>query len=99
MVFSKSYCPHCRRTKALLMEMEESIDVIGVDYVELDQLPGEDGSMVQRQLMEMTGQRTVPSVFIGKNHIGGNSDLQELHSVGKLESMLMELSSPSQSEL
>lgn len=36
----------------------------------------DDGSAIQGALAEMTGQTTVPSVWISKKHIGGNSDLQ-----------------------
>lgn len=42
--------------------------------MELDQV--NDGSEIQDALEEITGQRTVPNIFIGKKHIGGNSDLQ-----------------------
>tara|TARA_R110002003_G_scaffold27_23_gene1492 strand:+ start:326 stop:517 length:192 start_codon:yes stop_codon:yes gene_type:complete len=36
----------------------------------------DDGSAMQATLGEMTGQTTVPNIFIAKKHIGGNSDLQ-----------------------
>lgn len=36
----------------------------------------DDGSAIQATLKEMTGQSTVPNIFINKQHIGGNSDLQ-----------------------
>ena len=36
----------------------------------------DDGSELQDALQEITGQRTVPNIFIGHKHIGGNSDLQ-----------------------
>ncbi len=36
-----------------------------------------DGSAIQSALLEITGQRTVPNIFIGKEHIGGNSDLED----------------------
>lgn len=36
----------------------------------------DNGSAIQDALQEMTGQRTVPNIFIGKKHIGGNSDLE-----------------------
>jgi glutaredoxin 3 len=36
----------------------------------------DDGSAIQSTLGEMTGQTTVPNIFIAKKHIGGNSDLQ-----------------------
>lgn len=73
------------------MELEEYIDV-GVDFIDLDQLPGDDGPMIQKQLLETTGQRTVPSIFIGQQHVGGNSELQQLHALGKLEVILLEVS-------
>ncbi|KAF2275817.1 glutaredoxin [Westerdykella ornata] len=68
-VFSKSYCPYCRAAKQLLSEN-------GAKYfaIELDQV--DDGSAIQSTLAEMTGQTTVPNIFINKKHIGGNSDLQ-----------------------
>jgi glutaredoxin 3 len=36
----------------------------------------EDGAALQDALEEITGQRSVPNIFISQNHIGGNSDLQ-----------------------
>lgn len=36
----------------------------------------EDGAALQDALAELTGQSTVPNIFIKKQHIGGNSDLQ-----------------------
>lgn len=38
----------------------------------------DDGSDIQDALQELSGQRTVPNVYIAKKHIGGNSDLQGL---------------------
>ena len=39
-------------------------------------VPLDDGSAIQSALAEMTGQSSVPNIFIAKKHIGGNSDLQ-----------------------
>ena len=36
----------------------------------------DDGSDIQAALQEISGQRTVPNIWIGQKHIGGNSDLQ-----------------------
>lgn len=36
----------------------------------------DDGSAIQESLADITGQRTVPNIFINKEHIGGNSELQ-----------------------
>ena len=78
-VFSKSYCPYCKATKDLL-------DSTGAKYflLELDQ--ESDGSALQDALQEISGQRTVPNVYIGQKHIGGNSDLQAKKS--QLKSLL-----------
>lgn len=42
----------------------------------VDKVTTDDGSELQDALQEITGQRTVPNIFIAKQHIGGNSDLQ-----------------------
>lgn len=47
-----------------------------------------DGAEIQEALLELTGQRTVPNVFIAGEHIGGNSDVQALKSQGKLDSKI-----------
>ncbi|KAL3419585.1 glutaredoxin [Phlyctema vagabunda] len=68
-VFSKSYCPYCNQTKALLNKL-------GANYyaIELDQV--DDGAAIQAALKEINGQSSVPNIYIKKEHIGGNSDLQ-----------------------
>jgi len=64
-VFSKTYCPYCRKTKDLF-------DSLGVKYAvhELDDMA--DGPALQDALIQITGQRTVPNVFVKGTHIGGN---------------------------
>ncbi|PSS16888.1 hypothetical protein M430DRAFT_35510 [Amorphotheca resinae ATCC 22711] len=68
-VFSKSWCPYCRATKSTL-------DELGAKYyaIELDQV--DDGAAIQAALKEISGQSSVPNIYIKKQHIGGNSDLQ-----------------------
>ncbi|KAI4156744.1 MAG: hypothetical protein LQ340_000001 [Diploschistes diacapsis] len=84
-VFSKSYCPYCRATKQLLSEMGAKYEV-----VELDQIGAlNDGQALQSALAEMSSQRTVPNIFIGQKHIGGNSELQSRKS--QLPAMLQEV--------
>ncbi|XP_039123050.1 glutaredoxin-like [Dioscorea cayenensis subsp. rotundata] len=82
-VFSKTYCPYCVRVKELLTKL-------GTTYktVELD-VEG-DGSEIQAALAQWTGQRTVPNVFIGGNHIGGCDNVTEKHNGGKLVPLLTE---------
>lgn len=48
----------------------------------------EDGPDVQQALLELTGQRTVPNVFIKGNHIGGNDDTQAAANSGKIQELL-----------
>ena len=54
---------------------------------ELDEM-GEDGAALQNALLQMTGQRTVPSVFVKGTHLGGNDDTQKAAREGKLQEML-----------
>merc|ERR1711982_284547 len=79
MVFSKSYCPFAKQTKDLFKA--KSIDA---KIYELDQEG--DGADIQNKLKEMSGQSTVPNVYINGKHIGGNSDVQALEKAGNLDS-------------
>ncbi|KAL8932799.1 MAG: hypothetical protein Q9211_006121 [Gyalolechia sp. 1 TL-2023] len=80
-VFSKSYCPYCRASKTLLSEMGAKFFVIEMDQVD-------DGADLQNALEEISGQRSVPNIYISQKHIGGNSDLQAKKS--ELPSLLKE---------
>uniref|UniRef100_K3WRV6 Glutaredoxin domain-containing protein n=1 Tax=Globisporangium ultimum (strain ATCC 200006 / CBS 805.95 / DAOM BR144) TaxID=431595 RepID=K3WRV6_GLOUD len=84
-VYSKSYCPYCTKTKALLKELGASFEVI-----ELDQI--NDGDAQQSALEAITGQRTVPNTFIGGKTVGGNSDIQKLHKNNQLVDKLKAVS-------
>ena len=81
MVFSKSYCPYCTATKELLNGMG-----IEAKVIELDQI--DKGSEIQGALLDISGQRTVPNVFIRGKHLGGNDDTQAAARSGKLAEML-----------
>lgn len=93
-VFSKSYCPYCRASKATLTELGAKFYVLELDQIGtitptypsfhyfhwvLTKIPlsrTDDGQELQDALKEISGQGTVPNIFIDKKHIGGNSDLQ-----------------------
>lgn len=64
---------------------------LGVEptVIELDEL-GPQGPQVQKVLERLTGQHTVPNVFIGGKHIGGCTDTVKLHRKGELEPLLSE---------
>ena len=80
-VYSKSWCPFCAKTKSLF-------DSMGVEYtaVELDQL--DEGEAMQAALLGLTQQRTVPNVFVAGKHLGGNDDTQRAAKSGELAKML-----------
>ncbi|KAI0397293.1 putative glutaredoxin [Xylariaceae sp. FL0594] len=80
-VFSKSYCPYCKASKELL-------DRFGAKYYTIELDMEADGSALQNALQELSGQRTVPNIYIGQKHIGGNSDLQA--KAGELKDLLKE---------
>ena len=81
-LFSKSYCPFCTKTKALFAE----IGAQEVCSIELDK--DNDGPAIQAALLEVTGQRTVPNIFVGGRHIGGNDDAQAKAASNELQTLL-----------
>jgi glutaredoxin len=83
-VWSKSYCPYCHQTKNLFRSSLPSSTNIIVH--ELDQRP--DGNAIQQELVNMTGQPTVPSVWVGGQFIGGNDATQRAHRNGELEKLI-----------
>lgn len=80
-VFSKSYCPYCSKTKELFEDL--GVDATVYELNEMD-----NGQAIQDALLKMTGQRTVPNVFINGQHIGGNDKTQALNKSGKLKEIL-----------
>jgi len=82
-VFSKSWCPYCKRAKALLATEYPEVQPV---ILELDER--EDGDALQEYLLEKTGQRSVPSIFIKQQHIGGSDDLAARHGKGEIRSLL-----------
>lgn len=77
-IYTTTYCGYCVRAKDLLTRK-------GVKYEELD-VTGDDD--MRSKLVEMSGQRTVPQIWIGDTHVGGYSDLARLESEGRLDPML-----------
>lgn len=78
-MYSKDYCPYCIRAEALLKER-------GVNDLEKIRI---DHDAVQRDVMiERTGRRTVPQIFIGDTHVGGCDDLVALDRQGGLLPLL-----------
>mmetsp|Transcript_34072 Transcript_34072/g.50571 ORF Transcript_34072/g.50571 Transcript_34072/m.50571 type:complete len:154 (+) Transcript_34072:95-556(+) len=80
-VFSKSFCPFCKKTKKLFTNLK--VDATVYELNEMD-----DGGEIQDALEAMTGQRTVPNVFIKGKHLGGNDATQAAAKSGELQEML-----------
>jgi len=82
-VFSKSYCPYCRRAKDLLTKYGSQCKALEIDQEA-------NGPAIQAALLQFTGQRTVPNIFINKKHIGGADALSALDAKGELVHLLKE---------
>ena len=77
-MYCTAVCPYCVRAERLLASKNVSITKIRVD---LD--PEQRDTMIER-----TGRRTVPQIFIGDTHVGGFDDLALLDSKGGLDPLL-----------
>lgn len=77
-IFTKEWCPYCKKAKALLR-------IKGVEYDEVDIT--NDYAMQQR-MIERSGRRTVPQVFLDGKSVGGYDDLAHLNAVGELDRVL-----------
>ncbi len=78
-MYTTQVCPYCIRAKALLKQR----GVEQIDEVRIDLQPEERDRMV-----ELTGRRTVPQIFIGDTHVGGCDDLMALDRAGGLAPLL-----------
>lgn len=78
-MYSTLVCPYCQHAKALLKQR----GVKAIDDVRVDLDPAQRAKMV-----ELTGRRTVPQIFIGDTHVGGCDDLVALDQRGELAALL-----------
>jgi glutaredoxin 3 len=79
-VYAKTWCGHCQKTKELLAG-EEFKDV-DISIHDIDTI--EDGPALQRALADMTGITSVPQVFVNGEILGGNDVTQEAYKSGDL---------------
>ena len=79
-MYCTAFCPYCVRAEMLL----KSKGVEEITKISVDSTP--DGF---KNMMELTGRRTVPQIFIGDRHIGGFDDLAALDRQGGLEPLLV----------
>jgi len=80
-VFSKSWCPFCEKVKTLLKTNNIPFEALELDLTE-------DGAAIQEVLLEKTGQKTVPNVFVNGRHLGGCDATLQAHADGKLSTMM-----------
>jgi glutaredoxin 3 len=79
LMYTTQVCPFCIRAKSLLKQR----GVQTIDEVRVDTDPG-----ARQRMMELTGRRTVPQIFIGDTHVGGCDDLIALDQRGGLMPLL-----------
>ena len=78
-MYTTAVCPYCTRAKQIL----KSKGVEQIEEIRIDTDP------VQRDhMMQITGRRTVPQIFIGQTHVGGCDDLMALDAQGGLLPLL-----------
>lgn len=78
-MYTTAVCPYCVQAKRILL----SKGVDAIEEIRVDASPEERMKMV-----ELTGRRTVPQIFIGATHVGGCDDLMALDAEGALVPLL-----------
>jgi glutaredoxin 3 len=78
-MYTTAVCPYCIRAKQIL----KAKGVDRIEEIRIDMQPEERAKM-----MEITGRRTVPQIFIGATHVGGCDDLVALDGRGGLVPLL-----------
>ena len=81
-VFSKTWCGYSASAKRLFQRLGVEIEAIELDLL------GNQGIEMQEELLRMTGQRTVPNVFVNGKHIGGSDLTHAAARSGKLQELL-----------
>jgi glutaredoxin 3 len=79
MMYSTGVCPYCTMAEKLL----RSKGVAEIEKVRVDLDPAR-----REEMMQKTGRRTVPQIYIDETHIGGFDDLSALEKTGGLDAML-----------
>ncbi len=78
-MYSTGVCPYCIQAERLLTAK----GVASIDKIRVDLQPEQRLAM-----MEKTGRRTVPQIYIGDTHVGGFDDLSALDRAGGLDTLL-----------
>jgi glutaredoxin 3 len=78
-MYSTGVCPYCQMAERLL----KAKGVTEIEKVRIDLDP-----VKRDEMMEKTGRRTVPQIYIGDKHVGGFDDLSALDKAGGLAPLL-----------
>lgn len=78
-MYTSAVCPYCMNAERLL----KSKGVTEIEKIRVDLQPE-----LRAEMMEKTGRRTVPQIFIGDQHVGGFDDLHALDVQGGLDPLL-----------
>lgn len=78
-MYATGWCPYCHRAEALL----KSKGVADLEKILVDRQPG-----LKAEMMERSGRRTVPQIWIGDTHVGGCDELYALERAGRLDPLL-----------
>ncbi len=78
-MYCTAVCPYCQMAERLLTRK----GVTEIEKIRVDLDPAQ-----REHMMQITGRRTVPQVFIGDRHVGGFDDLSALDAAGELEPLL-----------
>ncbi|MDO4433543.1 MAG: glutaredoxin 3 [Alysiella sp.] len=78
-MYTGPYCPYCTMAKQFLKQL----GVHEIKEIRVDSAPD-----VYAQMQQLSGQRSVPQIFIGKTHVGGFTDMYALHQKGELMPLL-----------
>ena len=77
-LYGTRFCSYCLAARRLVDEKGITFEDISVD-TDLD---------LRMEILEKSGQRTVPQIWVGSTHVGGYSDLQALETSGDLDELL-----------
>ncbi len=78
-MYTTAVCPYCVRAKQVL----KAKGVEQIEDIRVDTSPE-----LREHMMQITGRRTVPQIFIGDTHVGGCDDLMALDAKGGLVPLL-----------
>ena len=78
-MYSTAICPYCVNAERLLTAK----GITNIDKIRVDLQP-----QLRAEMMQKTGRRTVPQIYIGEQHIGGFEELRALDLAGGLDPLL-----------